>query len=126
MNTFTKLTLALLLGASLLHGAAFQKVAKSRATQIEITSEKPLSMGNNTIFLEVGHKNYKDSTMKVKVFMPAMPGMPYMESVSEAKSLGNGKFTTNVNISMSGTWQVHIFLTPKTGKKVRAKTSFNI
>jgi len=126
MKSITKLALALLLGVTLLHGAAFQKVAKSRATQIEITSEKPLSTGNNTIMLEVGHKNYKDSTMKVKVFMPAMPGMPYMESVSEAKSLGNGKFTTNVNISMSGTWQVHIFLTPKTGKKVRAKTSFNI
>ena len=41
--------------------------------------------------------------MKVKVFMPAMPGMPYMESVSEAKNLGNGKFETNVNISMGGT-----------------------
>ena len=64
--------------------------------------------------------------MSVKVFMPAMPGMPYMESVSEAKSLGNGKFTTNINLSMGGTWQVHIFLTPKTGKKVRAKTSLNI
>ena len=52
--------------------------------------------------------------------------MPYMESVSKAKSLGNGEFEANVNISMGGTWQVHIFLTPKTGKKVRAKTSFNI
>jgi hypothetical protein len=49
-----------------------------------------------------------------------------MESVTDATSLENGKFTTNVNISMSGTWQVHIFLTPKTGKKVRAKTSLNI
>ena len=126
MKTFTKLIATVLLGATLLQGAAFEKVAKSRATQIQITSEKPLSTGNNTIHLEVGHKNYKDSTMKVKVFMPAMPGMPYMESVSEAKSLGNGKFETNVNISMNGTWQVHIFLTPKTGKKVRAKTSFNI
>ncbi len=126
MKSITKLALALLLGATLLQGAAFEKVAKSRATQVYLSSEKPLSTGNNTINLEVGHKNYKDSTMRVKVFMPAMPGMPYMESISEAKSLGNGKFTTNINISMSGTWQVHIFLTPKSGKKVRAKTSFNI
>ncbi|MFT5660087.1 MAG: hypothetical protein ACI9TV_000727 [Sulfurimonas sp.] len=126
MKTFTKIILTALLGVSLLQGAAFEKVAKSRATQIMMSSEKPLSTGNNTILLEVGHKNYKDSTMKVKVFMPAMPGMPYMESITDAKSLGNGKFTTNVNISMGGTWQVHIFLTPKTGKKVRAKTSLNI
>lgn len=126
MKTFTKLIATVLLGATLLQGAAFEKVAKSRATQVQISSEKPLSTGNNTLNFEVGHKNYKDSTMKVKVFMPAMPGMPYMESVSEAKSLGNGKFTTNVNLSMGGTWQVHIFLTPSTGKKVRAKTSINI
>ncbi|MDQ7060442.1 MAG: FixH family protein [Sulfurimonas sp.] len=126
MNTLTKLMMTLLLGATLLQGAAFEKVAKSRATQVMMSSEKPLSTGNNTIMLEVGHKNYKDATVSIKVFMPAMPGMPYMESKSEAKSLGNGKFTVDVNIAMSGTWQVHIFLAPKTGKKVRAKTSFNI
>ena len=126
MKTFTKLIATVLLGATLLQGAAFQKVAKSRATQIQITSQKPLSTGNNTLNFEVGHKNYKDSSMRIKVFMPAMPGMPHMESVSEAKSLGNGEFEVNVNLSMGGTWQVHIFLTPKTGKKVRVKTSFNI
>jgi hypothetical protein len=27
---------------------------------------------------------------------------------------------------MGGTWQVHIFLTPKTGKKVRVKSSVNL
>jgi hypothetical protein len=126
MKTFTKILIIALLGSSLLYSAAFEKVAKSHATQVMLSSEKPLSTGNNTINLEVGHKNYKDSAVSVKVFMPAMPGMPYMESVSEATSLGNGKFTTNINLSMGGTWQVHIFLTPKDGKKVRAKTSINI
>ncbi|MDF1874255.1 FixH family protein [Sulfurimonas sp. SAG-AH-194-I05] len=126
MKTITKIFLALLLGATIAQGAAFQKVAKSRATQIQVTSEKPLSTGNNTLYFEVGHKNYKDSQMTVKVFMPAMPGMPYMENKTQAKSLGNGKFVADVNIAMSGTWQVHIFLTPKTGKKVRVKTSLNI
>ena len=126
MKTLTKLIIALLLGATLLQGMAFEKLAKSRATQVLITSEKPLTTGNNTLHFKVGHENYKDSTMSVKVFMPAMPGMPHMESVTEAKSLGNGEFEINVNLSMGGTWQVHIFLTPKTGKKVRVKTSFNI
>ena len=126
MKTITKLFIGLLLGATLLQGAAFEKVAKSRATQVLLSSQKPLTTGNNTIQFKVGHKNYKDSTMKVKVFMPAMPGMPYMESLSDAKSLGNGEFEANVNFSMNGTWQVHIFLTPSSGKKVRAKTSLNI
>jgi len=126
MKIFTKMLIIALLGTTLLQAAAFEKVAKSRATQVLISSEKPLTTGNNTLNLEVGHKNYKDSEMSVKVFMPAMPGMPYMESVSDAKSLGDGKFTTNINLSMGGTWQVHIFLTPTTGKKVRAKTSINI
>jgi hypothetical protein len=126
MKTFTKILMIALLGSSLLQAAAFEKVAKSPATQVMLSSEKPLTTGNNTLHFEVGHENYKDSAMSVKVFMPAMPGMPYMESETEAKSLGNGKFTTNVNISMGGTWQVHIFLTPSSGKKVRIKTSINI
>lgn len=126
MKTFTKMLIIALLGSTLLQAAAFEKVAKSRATQVLISSEKPLTTGNNTLNLEVGHKNYKDSKVSIKVFMPAMPGMPYMEIISDATSLGNGKFTTNVNLSMGGTWQVHIFLTPKAGKKVRAKTSINI
>lgn len=126
MKTITKLFLALVLATTLLQSAAFEKVAKSRATQVLMSSDKPLTTGSNAIYFQVGHKNYKDSSLKVKVFMPAMPGMPYMESISEAKSLGDGKFEANINISMNGTWQVHIFLTPKTGKKVRAKTSINI
>ena len=126
MSTIAKIFITTLLGVSLLQGAAFEKVAKSRATQVMLSSEKPLSTGNNTILLSVGHENYKDSKVVVKVFMPAMPGMPYMESKSEAKSLGGGNYSVDVNIGMSGTWQVHIFLTPKSGKKVRAKTSLNI
>lgn len=126
MKTIKKLVIGLLLGATLLQGAAFEKIAKSRATQVLMSSQKPLTTGHNTVDLEVGHENFKDSKISVKVFMPAMPGMPYMESVSEAKSLGDGKYTTNISLSMGGTWQVHIFLTPKSGKKVRAKTSINI
>ena len=58
--------------------------------------------------------------------MPAMPGMPAMESKAQAKDLGNGKYQVTVNLAMGGTWQIHIFITPKTGKKSRVKTSINI
>jgi hypothetical protein len=125
MKTLVKILLVALLGASLLQGAAFEKTAKSKAAQVELSSEKPLTAGNNTITLVVLNKEYKDSSVSVKAFMPAMPGMPYMESVSEANSLGEGKYTAELNLAMSGTWQVHIFITPKEGKKVRVKTSLN-
>ncbi len=125
MKTLTKIFLAALLGASLLQGAAFEKIAKSNATKVELSSEKPLSTGNNTLTLVVLNKEYKDSKVSVKAFMPAMPGMPHMESVNEAVSLGDGKYTVKINLAMRGTWQLHIFITPKEGKKVRVKTSLN-
>jgi len=126
MKTIAKIFIVTLLGVSLLQGAAFEKVAKSRATKVTLSSEKPLTTGNNTVKFAVMNEKYRDSSLSVKVFMPAMPGMPYMESLADAKSLGNGKFEANVNLSMGGTWQMHIFITPKEGKKIRAKTSLNI
>ena len=126
MKTITKTLLTVLLGVGLLQAAAFEKIAKSRATHVEVSSEKPLTTGNNTLKLVVLHENFKDSKVSVKVFMPAMPGMPYMESVSDAVAKGNGVHEANVNLSMSGTWQMHIFITTPSGKKIRAKTSLNI
>lgn len=126
MKFLPKLFLGLLLGAVLLQGAAFQKIAKSRVTQVLISSEKPLTTGNNTVYLQVSHEDYHDSEIEIKVFMPAMPGMPYMKAVSTATNLGDGNYITNINLSMHGTWQVHIFVTPQEGKKVRVKTSLTI
>jgi hypothetical protein len=125
MKTIAKIFLIAILGGSLLQAAAFEKVAKSRTTKVVLSSEKPLTTGNNTINIVVDEK-YADATLNVKVFMPAMPGMPYMEGTADAKNLGGGKYETNINLSMGGTWQVHIFITPKTGKKIRVKTSLNI
>jgi len=128
MKTLLKLLTIIALTSGLLHAAAFEKNAKFRTTKIVITSEKPLVVGNNTIemFVTLKNKVPEGAKLSVKAFMPAMPGMPAMESKSEAKSLGNGKYTTSINFAMGGTWQIHIIVTPKTGKKVRVKTSVNI
>jgi len=126
MKTIAKIFIIALLGVSLLQGAAFEKVAKSKATNVTLSSEKPLTTGNNTVKLLIANDKLKDSKVSVKVFMPAMPGMPHMQSTTEAKNLGAGNYSVNLNLSMGGTWQVHIFITPKEGKKIRAKTSFNI
>ena len=128
MKTLLKLFTILTLTITLLNAAAFEKVAKFRTTKVLMTSEKPLVVGNNIIEMMVTLKNKVPTGAKVsvKAFMPAMPGMPAMESKSEAKSLGNGKYSTRINFAMGGTWQIHIIVTPKTGKKVRVKSSVNI
>jgi len=127
MKIIVVLLLALILGASLAQAVAFEKDAKFRATKVHISSEKPLSTGLNTLVFDIKVKGEipKDAQVSIKAFMPAMPGMPAMQSKSSAKDLGNGRYEAKVNIAMGGTWQIHIFITPKQGKKLRVKTAIN-
>ena len=125
MKTITKIFLAALLAVSTMQAAAFEKEAKSRSAKVTVSSEKPITTGYNSLDILV-EKKFADAAVKVKVFMPAMPGMPYMDNIADAKNLGHGKFKTDINFSMGGTWQIHIFITPKSGKKIRVKTSVNI
>ena len=125
MKTITKIFLVAVLAVSTMQAAAFEKIAKSKSAKVVISSEKPITTGYNDLNIVIDEK-FKDAAVSIKVFMPAMPGMPYMDNVADAKNMGNGKYSTNVNFSMGGTWQIHIFITPKTGKKIRAKTSVNI
>lgn len=123
------LTILLILVLSVIssEAAAFSKDVKYRATEVRITSDKPLSTGKNIFILDISKKGKKPLGAKVvvKAFMPAMPGMPAMESNATAKDLGYGKYEVILNIVMNGTWQIHIFIKPKFGKKSRVKTSIN-
>ena len=127
MKTFTKIILALTLGATLIQGAAFSKDAKFRTMKVQITAQKPITSGSNT-FKFVITKNTKalqDSKVDIRAFMPAMPGMPAMESKVVAKALGSGVYEAKLNLAMSGTWQLYLYITPKEGKKSRVKTTIN-
>jgi len=126
MKTLTTILLTLILGASLAQAAAFSKDAKYRTTKVQITSEKPVTAGSNTFKFTIT-KDAKaiNGTVSLKAFMPAMPGMPAMVSKVDATNLGNGVYEAKLNLAMSGTWQLHIFITPKTGKKSRVKTTIN-
>lgn len=126
MKTLVKILFVTLLGATLLQASAFEKVATSADVKATLISEKPLSVGNNSMKILLADEKFKDAEVSIKVFMPAMPGMPAMEGTSTAKNLGNGSYEAEVNLSMHGTWQVQIFITPKEGKKIRVKTSLNI
>ena len=127
MKTLTKILLALTISATLIQAAAFTKDAKYRTTKVHITAEKPVTSGSNTFEFSITKdgKAIQDSKVSLKAFMPAMPGMPAMESKVDAKDLGNGKYNATLNMAMSGTWQLHIYITPKIGKKSRVKTSIN-
>ena len=72
------------------------------------TKTTPIS-GNNDFYvtLEKSGKVISNAKMKIKVFMPEMPGMPYMEYETKAK-FDSEKFVAEVNFSMGGTWQYHI------------------
>jgi len=111
-----------------LQAAAFEKMVKYRSIKVEMVSDKPLTTGMNRIKFNVYKRSYpiKDAKVAVKFFMPAMPGMPYMEYKTVAKPLGNGAYEATFNASMGGTWQVHIFITTKDGKKYRLKSSINL
>jgi len=112
----------------ILDAAAFQKDVKSRDTKVHITSQKELNVGSNTLILDIKKNTQVVAGAKVslKIFMPAMPGMPAMKSITNAQELGNGKYEAKINLSMGGTWQVHIYITPIVGKKIRVKTSIII
>lgn len=127
MKAILTILLTLTLGFISAEAEAFSKDAKHRTTKVHITSDKPLSTGKNIFVLGISKqgKAAVGASVSVKAFMPAMPGMPAMESKAEAKDLGNGRYEVYLNIAMNGTWQIHIFITPKTGKKSRVKTSIN-
>ena len=127
MKTLTQIFLALLLGVSLAQAAAFSKDAKYRTLKAHITADKPLTTGTNTLVVKLkkSGKAITDAKVTLKAFMPAMPGMPAMSSKVQAVNLGNGRYKAKLNLAMSGTWQLHIFIAPKEGRKSRIKTTLN-
>ena len=122
------LIIGLILVFTSLNGAAFEKEIKNRSAIVKLSTQKPLVVGNNTLILNIKKSGALSDgdRVSIKVFMPAMPGMPHMENKGDAKYLGNGDYEVKVNFSMGGTWQIHIFVAPKAGKKYRIKTSVNI
>ncbi len=122
------LLLSVALAFTSLSAAAYEKSLKHKSLKAELISEKPLTAGTNSIKLKLykSSKPLDNAKVALKIFMPAMPGMPYMESRAKAKPLGNGVYEATFNAAMGGTWQVHIFITTEDGKKYRLKTSFNL
>ena len=94
---------------------------------VKIASVKSLVVGNNAIevVLQKDGKIVTDAKVKVKFFMPEMPGMPYMEYKEKLKLDGNS-YKGNANFSMSGTWQYHLKFKTADGEKHKVRGSINL
>lgn len=102
----------------------FIKIGKAGNLSLTYSSEKPLVVGNNNIKVSISEngKAVTDATkVELKIFMPEMPGMPYMEDIKLLAPSGDA-YSGNINFSMGGTWQVKIFI-EKNGKKYKHSSS---
>ncbi len=106
--------------------AALQKMHNKDGYDVAISSKKPLIAGNNTIKIALFKDGKKiDAKVKVKFFMPEMPGMPYMESKDKGKTT-EGVYDAKVNLSMSGTWQYQLKFKTADGEVHKVRGSVNI
>ena len=121
---FRLLTLWMILG-SLAFGAAWEQSVAASGVKAVVSSEKALVVGNNGLNVALSQQNVPmdGAAVEIKAFMPAMPGMPAMESKTNAAASGKGVYKANVSLEMHGTWQLFIYVTAKDGKKYRLKTS---
>jgi len=102
----------------------FSKTGKAGSLNVTYSSAKPLVIGDNTIKVKITEngKAITDATkVELKIFMPEMPGMPYMENSKLLAPKDDG-YSGNINFSMGGTWQVKIFI-EKDGKRYKHSSS---
>ena len=127
MKSLFKIVLAMLLAVGILNAEPLSQTGEKDGYELNLTSEKSLIVGNNDFFASLSKDGnpVRDVKVKIKVFMPEMPGMPYMEYKAKAK-LVDGKYKMMVNFSMGGTWQYHLKFKSKDGKIHTIRGSVNI
>jgi len=109
MKNLIKVVLSLLIMTGVMFAETLSQSGEKDGYVVKFISNKPLVVGNNEVFVTLmqDEKIVQNAQMKIKVFMPEMPGMPYMEYETKAK-FDSEKFVAEVNFSMGGTWQYHI------------------
>ena len=127
MKNLFKALFALLFTLGLLHADPLLQEGNKNGYDIAISSEKSLVVGNNDIFVKLS----KDGTaltnakVKIKFYMPEMPGMPYMEYKSKGQLVGDS-YKLPVNFSMSGTWQYQLKFKTADDKVHKVRGSVNL
>ena len=127
MKNLFKSIFILLFAFSLSNADVISQSGEKDGFDVKIKSEKSLVVGNNTFFVELlkDGKAVTSAKVKLKFFMPEMPGMPYMEYEDEA-TLVDEKYKVNINLSMGGTWQYMIKFKTEDGAVHSIKSSVNL
>lgn len=125
-----KILISTVLLSSLSFAGGFMDMGTSGDLHVMLSSDKVLSEGQNKIKIELnkgdhGGKIVNAKDIRVKFFMPEMPGMPYMESKDICKKIDK-YFECNVNFGMNGTWQYQVFIKDENNKDYKYKGSVNL
>ena len=93
MKNIIKIVLGFFLTFTFLHAELLEQNGQKDGYDVTLKSSKALVVGSNELLVELAKdsKVIENAKVKAKFFMPEMPGMPYMESESEAV-LVNGKY----------------------------------
>ena len=127
MKNIIEIVLGFFLTFTFLHAELLEQNGQKDGYDVTLKSSKALVVGSNEFVVELAKdsKVVENAKVKVKFFMPEMPGMPYMESESEAV-LVNGKYKVNINFSMNGTWQYQLKFKTEDGVVHTIKGSVNL
>jgi hypothetical protein len=127
MKNLFKLFAILLIAFNLVQAEPLLQEGSKDGYEIKLSSDKSLVVGSNEIIIELSKDGatFTDAKVKIKFYMPEMPGMPYMEDEQNGK-LVDGKYKINVNFSMGGTWQYQLKFKTEDGKVHKVRGSVNI
>jgi hypothetical protein len=127
MKNLIKVVLGLFLTFGFLHAELLEQNGQKDGYDVKFSSTNALIVGTNEFVVELFKDTKVINTAKVKVkfFMPEMPGMPYMESEENAV-LVDGKYKMSINVPMSGTWQYQLKFKTDDGVVHTVKGSVNL
>ena len=127
MKSLFKIFAVILLTVGFLNAEPINQDGQKDGYDIKLSSQKSLIVGTNALDIEISKDGVvlNDVKVKMKIFMPEMPGMPYMEYEDKA-TLENGVYKVNINFSMSGTWQYHLKFKTKDDAVHTVKGSINL
>ena len=127
MQNIIKIVLGLFLTFTFLNAELLEQNGQKDGINVTLKSSKALVVGSNEFLVKLSKdsKVIENAKVKAKFFMPEMPGMPYMESESEA-TLVNGVYKLNINLPMGGTWQYQLKFKTEDGVVHTIKGSVNL
>ena len=127
MKNIIRVVLGFFLTFTFLNAELLEQNGQKDGYDVTLKSSKALVVGSNEFVVELAKdsKIVDNAKVKIKFFMPEMPGMPYMESESEA-TLVNGVYKLNINLPMGGTWQYQLKFKTEDGVVHTIKGSVNL